>query len=333
MSQAKPKSVSMPDLPDFYTEAPVLIAQNLKYYLEQGNCCPEVIDTIREDARRLIDDLELVKDIDGFKSDELRKRIEKVSFFPVSRVNSLLDGVGEQEKHDKVLECVNRMRALALRTLDIGKLPSKPEENPLYKLWIHKMARKGSLGMRFLEVMGREFAGRLFSAKELEDALGIEDNGSDSTRKVLYEISARSRGTDFELVVYRDGRDVRFFINPTPKGSEGAEDTDGADGAMTADKIEAEVFVKQVAPRENTHERRMARFLLDNLGEWLTTDDIAPRLGVKTEDIGRMIHGPLNRIAERCRGTQFKLEKRCWHDGIPRKKYRFIRRVASAKVR
>lgn len=296
-------------------ESPVDIAKEMERCLELGACCPDVIGLISDDARRLIAGLKTAENVEGLTG--LRDDVNKVLLFPFLRVGSQsLDKVekADREAHDKVLGCVDGIRFLANRVLQIKNL-SKPASNPVYELWIHKMTRKGSLGAKFLCAMGEKPAKTLFSAKELEEAIGIEDNGSNSTRNTLYEISAKSRGTDFELVVHREGDgSVRFFVSPNLGEKMGRK------------KVEAEIFVKKVAPREGTHERRMARFLVKNFGKWLTAEDIALEFEIKGErDIRRMIIGPLNRIAERCSETSFRLKKRFCCNGVSRREYMLIK--------
>jgi|GEM_PF-4064194 len=296
-------------------ESPVDIAKEMGRCLEAGVCCPDIIGLMSDEVRSLIDGLMAVEDIKGLNG--LKDNIDKVIWFPLSRAaGPLLSEVEkvDQKAHDTVLGCIDGIRFLANKVLQIKEL-SKPASNPVYRLWICKMTRRGSLGGKLLGAMGEKPAKTLFSAKELEEAIGIEDNGSNSTRNTLCEISAKSMGTDFELVVCHEGNGgVKFFINPNPGEKIGKR------------KIESEIFVKKVAPREGTHERRMARFLVKNLGKWLMAEDIASELEIEGErDVRRMITGPLNRIAERSDGTGFRLKKRYCYNGVSRREYMLIK--------
>jgi len=295
-------------------ESPVDIAKGMERCLELGSCCPEIISLVSDDVRRLIVGLRAVEDAEGLHG--LKDDICKVVWLPVrSAIWPLLDDIEKTDKdaHDRVFECINGIRFLANRALQIGKL-SKPASDPVYGLWVCKMARGGSLGTKLLGAMGEKPAKTLFSAAELEVAIGVEDNGSNSTRNTLYEISAKSRGTDFELVVHREGDGgVRFFINPNLGKKMGKKE------------IEAEIFVKKVAPRDGTYERAIARFLVGNFGKWFRAEEVASEFGIEKGDFGKMIIGPLNRIAERCDRSGFRLKRRICHDSVSKKEYVLIK--------
>jgi len=274
------------------------IAQNLQVSLDMCDGLEqEPISEIRTQTQELIATLRSIRKNRG--GSQIRDAKTKASLINIigrnGKMNKVLDGIQCQEEfHDQVLEAIIRIRSLAMRTLDIKRLPP-PINNPLYKLWILEMTVKNSLGRELLQKIGEEFTGRPFTVRELAEALGRDPKDpTNAIRVALAELSARSRGADFELVIDQNEGEYKYFINPKEKRD------------MTKKEIKRETWINHVSPREGTKERELARHLMANLNIQVDENKIAEELGVSI----KYLKLTMKRTQQRSEETDFPLVKR-----------------------
>ena len=287
---------------DFHSLIPMGVAQNLQASLDMCDGLErEPISEIRTQTQELISILRGIQQARG--GSQIRAAKTKASLVMTigqnGKMNSLLNEIQDKEElHDQVLEAVNRIRALAARTLELKRSPA-PIKDPLYKLWIFEMTAKNSLGRELLQKIGEGFMGKPFTVRELAGTLGRDPKDpTNRMRQALAELSARSRESDFELVIDRSEEEYKYFINPVEKRD------------MTAEEIKQEIWINKVSPREGTHERRLARYFTSNLNRALDEETIAKELGISKQHVNHQIQSPINRIMQRSTETDFLLIKK-----------------------